>query len=254
MVWADLLADRREKLLPIYTGGWLEDFHHPHNWVHPFLRSGGAYAGIQNFAPALAAVFDPKIDECVQVVDPAAAQACYADIQNLSYTHAVAVWGYQNLDRRYVRTEVRDYNYAPASPGAPYYYALSKGQPPTLDTVEPEESSSLTFSTGEESTALLDLPAGAVTETSTIVYTPDAVVYESHPGGLRLGGMTFDLQLCQGRCPTATRTLPGYSKTSCTSTPGTAAPGWTLSRTAAGRPRPTNATRRSTSWWCRYAT
>ncbi len=206
MVWADLLADRREKLLPIYIGGWLEDYHHPHNWVHPFLRSGGAYAGIQNFAPALAAVFDAKIDACVHVTDPSAVHACYADIQNLSYTHAVAVWGYQNLDRRYVRTEVRDYNYAPASPGAPYYYALSKGQPPTLDTVEPEESSSLTFSTGEESTALLDLPAGAVTETSTIVYTPDAVVYESHPGGLRLGGMTFDLQLCQdGEC------LPGYT-------------------------------------------
>jgi hypothetical protein len=40
--------------------------------------------------------------------------------------------------------------------------------------------------------------AGAASETSTIVYTLDTVLEESHPGGFRLGGMPFDLQVCQG--------------------------------------------------------
>lgn len=206
MPWEDLLAERHEGLLPIYTGGWLEDYHHPHNWVHPFLHSQGTYARAHNFDPDLAALFDARIDQCVRVIDPSVAQACYADIQNLSYVHAVAVWGYQPVERRYTRTEVRDFYYTPATGDMPYYYAISKGAPPEVESVEPDESSTVVFPTADESTAVMDLPVGAVTETSTIVYTPDAVVYESHPGGLRLGGMTFDLQVCQdAEC------LPGYT-------------------------------------------
>jgi peptide/nickel transport system substrate-binding protein len=198
MPWGDMLADRRAGRLPIYIGGWLEDYHHPHNWVHPFLHSQGAYAIGQNFPPALAAQFDAKIEECVVLTDPAAAQACYEEIQNMSYTNAVAMWGYQPLARRYMRTEVRGYCWNPATGYIPLYYGLSKGPPPSTGTVDPAVSSNLVFADTAGATITLDVPAGAVSETSTIVYTPDTAVAQSHPGGFRLGGMTFDLQVCQG--------------------------------------------------------
>ena len=48
MPWPVLLNSRRRSKLPIYVGGWLEDFHDPHNWVHPFLHSQGAYGRVIN--------------------------------------------------------------------------------------------------------------------------------------------------------------------------------------------------------------
>ena len=42
----------------------MEDYHHPQNWVAPYLRSSGTYANAQQFAPVLRDLFDAKIDAC----------------------------------------------------------------------------------------------------------------------------------------------------------------------------------------------
>jgi peptide/nickel transport system substrate-binding protein len=200
MVWDDLLADLRAGKLPVYVGGWMEDYHHPHNWVHPFLHSYGAYSRVQNFPPALAAQFDAKIEACAQLTDQSAAQTCYEELQNLSYLNAMALWGVQPVDRHYVRTEVQDYYVNPALVG-PYYYAFSKGAPPSVEPVAPEQSQTLTAALASGATTTVEMPAGAVDEAGQAVLIPDAAVEESRPGGDRLAGLAFHLQMCPaGEC------------------------------------------------------
>lgn len=194
--WDDFLSQRRAGRLPIYVGGWLEDYHHPHNWVHPFLHSAGAYAQVQNFPQDMADLFDARVDACFVLVDAAAAETCYRELQDLSYQYAAAMWGVQPLGRHYERTEVRGYYFNPAVTPLPYY-AMSKGVPPTVETVSATADNILNLGLGSGAALTLEVPAGAVSETSQILFTPDVVVEESHPGGLRLGGVTFDLQVCQ---------------------------------------------------------
>jgi hypothetical protein len=102
-----------------------------------------------------------------------------------------------STDRHYERTEVRGYSFNPAFRPT-YYYAMSKGAPPSVATVSAVVDNEVELDLTAGATGTLQIPAGAVSETSEIVFTPDVVVEESHPGGFRLGGVTFDLQLCQG--------------------------------------------------------
>ena len=194
--WSDLMEEVGARRMPTYAAGWLEDYHHPHNWVQPYLHSEGTSGWYQSFPPAMAAAFDAKVDECITLTGLAEAQTCYEELQNMSYEQAAAAWGIQPIARHYERTEVRGYYYNPARP--PYYYALSKGPQPTVAPVEAEVDNTLVLTGTGATTATLNLPAGAVSETSTVVWTPDIVVEETHPGGFRLGGMAFDLQVCQG--------------------------------------------------------
>ena len=197
--WPVHLADSRSQRLPMYASGWLEDFHHPHNWVHACLHSDGAYSR-QSFHPALADLFDPKVEECLGLVDPTSAQTCYEELQDMAYVNATAMWGVQRLTRHYERTEVRGYYFQPARPNY-YYYNLSKGPPPSTAEVSDAVDNTSPFTNPLGSTSTLEVPAGAVSEPSVVVYTPDIVVEESQLGGFSLADVTFDLQICQdGDC------------------------------------------------------
>jgi peptide/nickel transport system substrate-binding protein len=198
MPWEELLAARRAGQLPIYVGGWLEDYHHPYNWVHTFLHSQGAYGQVQNFPSAMAAQFDAKIEACALLTDLAAAQTCYEELQNMSYEQAAAMWGYQGIANEYVRTEVRGYYYNPATSSYPYYYALSKGAPPALGTASATVNSTLNFTGTQGTTTTVDVPAGAVSETSVIIHTPDVAVSEQTTGDFWLLDQAFDFQVCPG--------------------------------------------------------
>ena len=172
--WPDHLADRNSQRLPMYVGGWGEDYHHPHDWVQPYLQSNRwIYGSFQSFPPALADLFDAKVEECLSLVDPTAAQTCYEELQNMSYVNAAAMWGVHTLTRHYERTEVRGYYFQPAYPNY-YYYALSKGPPPLTAEVSDAVDTTATFTNTQGSTSTLEVPAGAVSEPSVIVYTPDS--------------------------------------------------------------------------------
>ncbi len=197
--WLDYLAARRDRLLPMYFVGWFEDYHHPHNWVFPFLHSEGTYRD-QSFPQTLADLFDDKVEDCHDLADPVVAQTCYEELQNISYEHAAAVWGAQPLARHYERTEVRGYYFPPTLPYY-YYYNLSKGPPPLTTEISDTVDNTATFTNTQGSTSTLEVPAGAVSEPSEVVYTPDIVIEENQPGGFALAGITFDLQVCQdGEC------------------------------------------------------
>jgi hypothetical protein len=197
--WDDLRDARNARRLPIYGGGWMEDLHHPNNWVQPFLHSQGPYAWYQSFPQAMAATFDAKVEACALLVEEGEARACYEQLQDMSYVHAAAMWGVQPSARRYLRTEVRGYIFHPALP--PYYYALSKGLPPSLATVSETVDTVIDFEHGTGATTTVEVPAGSVTGSPTLIHAPDVAVMQGHPGGFRLGGVTFDLQVCEdGEC------------------------------------------------------
>jgi peptide/nickel transport system substrate-binding protein len=197
--WSHLLDAVGARQMPAYLGAWSEDYHHPHNWVHPYLHSQGGFGSYQGFPPAMADAFDAKVQECIAEAELVAAQTCYEGLQNMSYEQAAAAWGVQPIGQHYEATEVRGYYYSPARP--PYYYALSKGPQPTVEAVDATVDITLTFANASESTTALAAPAGALAENSAVVYTPDIVVEESRPGGFRLGNLSFDLQVCQdGDC------------------------------------------------------
>ena len=113
--WSEYRTDFGNRLLPVSFWRWVADYNHPHNWVFPFLHSGGSH-GSQSFPPALADLFDAKVEDCVELGDPAAAQTCYEELQNMSHVNAAAMWGVQSAGRHYERIEVRGYYFQPALP------------------------------------------------------------------------------------------------------------------------------------------
>ena len=198
--WLEYLNGMRNRQLPAFASGWIEDYHHPHNWVSAFLHSSSAYGNRQAFPQALADLFDNKVEQCVELADPTAAQTCYEELQDLSYVNAAGMWGVQPLVRHYERTEVRGYYFQPAMPSY-YYYNLSKGPPPSTVEISDAVDNTATFANPQGGTSTLEVPAGAVSAPSEVVYTPDIVVEENQPGGFALADITFDLQVCQdGEC------------------------------------------------------
>jgi peptide/nickel transport system substrate-binding protein len=131
MPWAVLLASRREGKLPIYVGGWLEDFHDPHNWVQPFLYSQGSYGRVINMTDEYKTKYDALIIKGVQTTDQAERQKIYQEIQLDAEEDAVVIWMYQALDGEYFQEWIKGFYYNPAyfSPSYTWIYALSKVAP-----------------------------------------------------------------------------------------------------------------------------
>jgi peptide/nickel transport system substrate-binding protein len=130
MPWPVLLNTRREGRLPIYVGGWLEDFHDPHNWVQPFLSSQGAYGRIVNMTPDEAAAFDALILEGASLTDPEERRPVYEEIQLKAQEDAVNIWMYQAVGRVHFQEWIHDFYYNPgySSPENTWVYALSKSE------------------------------------------------------------------------------------------------------------------------------
>ncbi|MBN1316249.1 MAG: ABC transporter substrate-binding protein [Anaerolineales bacterium] len=131
MPWPVLLNSRREQKLPLYVGGWLEDFHDPHNWVHPFLHSQGAYGRVINFPADIAAEYDALIEAAASSSDPAVRRPIYEEIQLKSQEDAAVIWMYQAVGRIHLQEWIQGWYYNPAYSAAAYsyVYALSKVAP-----------------------------------------------------------------------------------------------------------------------------
>jgi len=131
MPWPVLLNARRASKLPIYVGGWLEDFHDPHNWVHPFLHSQGAYGRVVNMTEPDRSMFDSLIEEAASYTDPEQRRPIYEDIQLKAQTEAVMIWLYQPLGRAHFSPWIQGfyYNAAYSSTTFSYVYALAKVGP-----------------------------------------------------------------------------------------------------------------------------
>ncbi len=131
MPWPVLLNSRRARVLPIYVAGWLEDFHDPHNWVHPFLHSAGGYARVINMTEELQAEFDALIEEGAALTTLEERRPIYEEIQLKSQEEAVVIWMYQGLTRIHLQPWIKGFYYNPAYCALAYswVYALSKEAP-----------------------------------------------------------------------------------------------------------------------------
>ncbi len=131
MPWPVMLASRREGKLPVYVGGWQEDFHDPHNWAQPFLSSQGAYGRVINMTKEYADKYDALINQGVLETDPAKRKAIYEQIQLDAQKDAVVIWMYQQNWMDPFQTWIKGYYYNPAYPESRYtwIYALSKVAP-----------------------------------------------------------------------------------------------------------------------------
>jgi len=129
--WPVLLASRTAGKLPVYVGGWQEDYHDPHNWAHPFLHSQGSYGRIVRMPKEMADEFDALILKGATTTEPEARRAIYEELQRKAVENAVNVWMYQVLNRDHLQPWIQGYYYNPAYGQAAYnwIYALSKVAP-----------------------------------------------------------------------------------------------------------------------------
>jgi hypothetical protein len=108
----------------------------------------------------------------------------------LSATHIFLVQS--TAGRHYERAEVRGWYHNPAYSGF-YYYPLSKGPLPSATAVESDTPTIDTYTSKSGLTATIQVPAGAVTQSVDLAYTPDLLVAE-RPGGLMFAGQSFALE------------------------------------------------------------
>jgi peptide/nickel transport system substrate-binding protein len=129
--WPVLLESRRAGKLPIYVGGWLEDYHDPHNWVQPFLFSEGNYGRVINMTDEYKQKYDDLILQGVKESDPEKRKAIYEQIQLASEEDAVVIWMYQRLEITPLQLWMKGFYFNPAyfQQGYTWIYEMSKEAP-----------------------------------------------------------------------------------------------------------------------------
>lgn len=146
MPWPTYLKTLDAEQLAVFWIGWLEDYHHPHNWVQPYMHSRGAFAGFQqfeviekvDFKPAhatflpakqyanLQEMFDDLIEKGLLEPDLKKQEKIYFELQKLAMDWAIDIFQAQLQVRHYEQTWVQGWYYNPAYPGE-WFYVLSKG-------------------------------------------------------------------------------------------------------------------------------
>jgi peptide/nickel transport system substrate-binding protein len=142
--WPVFLKERTAKKLPVYTIGWGEDYHDPHNWVVPFLASYGTYGS------GVPKELQPQVDElianAVAATDPAERQKLYEDIQKFVYDNAIHLFLAQGLTRRYFQPWVEGFYYNPSyASDSGWYYQYGKSK----DAKNPDTFTYVTFGDAE---------------------------------------------------------------------------------------------------------
>jgi peptide/nickel transport system substrate-binding protein len=146
MPWPSYLKALDDEQLAVFWIGWLEDYHHPHNWVQPYMQSRGAFAGFQQFEvikdvefkptyatflPAkkyanLQEMFDDLIEKALLETDLKKAEKIYFDLQKLAIDWAIDIFQAELLGRHYEQPWVKGWFNNPAYPGE-WFYWLFKG-------------------------------------------------------------------------------------------------------------------------------
>lgn len=114
--WPAYLKQHRAGYIPLYRIGWLEDYHHPHNWVQPFLSDAGAYGHALGLPEDLQEEFNTMIAEAKSLVDPDEQHEAYKAIQRLAAEEQTSLWGIQPTNRRYYQTWLQGFYYNPSYP------------------------------------------------------------------------------------------------------------------------------------------
>jgi hypothetical protein len=187
--WPQYLAAVTGSELPLFCFGWIADYHHPHNWVHPYMHNWGLWAQSQNFPQALYNQYGAKIASCLALSVGSEAEQCYQDLQDMAHDDVIDIFIAQPLGRHYEQLEVNGYYHNPAYPGPYYLYATSKS---VMETITDGGGGSLTYTDSNELTSTLQIPPGAVSQTTELRYTPTPGI-DGLPRDLIDIGHSFDL-------------------------------------------------------------
>jgi peptide/nickel transport system substrate-binding protein len=126
--WPSFLEATTVGTLGLFMLGWQQDFSDPHNWVHPYMSSAGAYASAQGFPEELQKQIDDLIVQAVSSTDEAEREGLYKQLQNLAYENALDIFISQPQGRHYEQSWLKGWYYNPGFGANTYYYSLSKGQ------------------------------------------------------------------------------------------------------------------------------
>ena len=131
MPWPVMLESRRQGKLPVYVGGWIEDYHDSHNWVNPFLYSQGNYGRVINIAPELQAKFDELILKGAATIGTENRTPIYEEIQKMAQENAVNIWMYQGNGGIHFQEWISGFFYNPAygNPEMAEFYYYTKTAP-----------------------------------------------------------------------------------------------------------------------------
>jgi peptide/nickel transport system substrate-binding protein len=131
MQWPTLLRGMYTGLLPMFQIGWAPDYPDAHNFMYPFMHSGGTFAGWQNYNNPAA---DALVAAGIAATDPAERQVIYDDLAQIYFDDAPGILLAQPLGRRYFRSWVDGFYYNPTLPSQlGNVYALDKSGSPSND-------------------------------------------------------------------------------------------------------------------------
>ncbi len=87
--WPLFLRTRGQ--FPMFTTGWFEDIHDPHNWYVPYLSQTGTFGNRAHIPAELADKYAPLIDQGVKETDPAKRAGIYSELNQLVHEDAPAI-------------------------------------------------------------------------------------------------------------------------------------------------------------------
>jgi len=125
--FATMLDETVAGRLPLFIIGWIEDYHHPHNWVVPYMSSSGTWAQFQTLPQEQYDRYDAKIAECLVLPFGPDAEACYFELQSMAVEDVLDIFMTQALGRMYFQDWVQGFYFNPIYPTQQWIYRYSKG-------------------------------------------------------------------------------------------------------------------------------
>jgi len=133
--WPTYLDNFRKRRIPFWIIGWLADFPDPHNFVHPYMHSHGAFAYRQRLSKI--ANYDELIEAAAKEINPAKRQELYYELQKRAYEDAIDIFLDDAQGRHWQRCWVDGYLYNPMWPGLNYYLLAKKADgKPQLEAIQ----------------------------------------------------------------------------------------------------------------------
>jgi len=123
--WPTYLDEMTASRLPFFIIGWIEDYHHPHNWAIPYMSSSGTWAMFQGLPQEQYDRYDAKIAECLAIPFEDAAP-CYEELQGMAVEDVLDIFLTQNTERHYEQLWIKGYYQNPIYPGPGWAYRFTK--------------------------------------------------------------------------------------------------------------------------------
>jgi len=117
-----LLTNMVSSSSPIFHLGWFGDFPDPHNFIHEFMYSKGAFSQIQRYNNTTT---DDLIEEGLRTLNTTRRKEIYYQLQEIYHEECISAPTVQPLERHWERDHVQGWYYNPAYPGN-YFYHLWK--------------------------------------------------------------------------------------------------------------------------------